>query len=429
MSPEHKGGPPQDKPKPDKTEQPAIVEQEEDEPSFSEQFAELAKRAETVCDANVSDQAKSIARRLQRQLELLTKTTQKIEVWDSSQTVKEEAVAEELVERLYGPAPVVTELWRVPQFSEESLLQDIITDDNNSRFEFSQWLKDQYGIEPIFPNVEIDSFNSVFHRDGAGSPLITPDKSRDQLILNVLRPGVVENVKGISQAIVWRALYDTKELENDEPVARAEYLEEQGPVGQEQSAQPEKVTAESLSQHIHDTVENLRGEAERASKKVKVLIEGLLYKYREFSTLIESITKNDDLDDIKNNTLATFDLPRITDPVKIPMGTIDPQELAAVFKYLSELNAIANSLKAWLVKEHKIELLVPIEGDMFDPKIHEDNPLHRLPTHTDKDHNRIYAILRAGVKQNGKVFANAFVKRFVLVVDTPKTEPKTDEGV
>ena len=114
-----------------------------------------------------------------------------------------------------------------------------------------------------------------------------------------------------------------------------------------------------------------------------------------------------------------FVLPRVYRPSRIidlsDLAWSDP-EVEHMIERMLFVERFREQFRVFLRNQHGIESIEVVPGlTTFVPRLHEDNPLHRLPADEEKGrtHNLVYALLRPGFIQGGKVLSKAFVKRFV----------------
>ncbi|HSH94221.1 MAG TPA: hypothetical protein VK968_08755, partial [Roseimicrobium sp.] len=102
----------------------------------------------------------------------------------------------------------------LPSWQVSKELRDLETRLVEARVQVVARLK-AAGVEPIYPIVNQDRFDADLHLDAGGSPGGTDDPAKDQLIVEVLKPGITLNGEVVFQAKVFRlqsAAIPVKEL-------------------------------------------------------------------------------------------------------------------------------------------------------------------------------------------------------------------------
>lgn len=84
-----------------------------------------------------------------------------------------------------------------------SQLRSLATRLEEAKPEIVRRLKDR-GIEPIYPIVNVETFDPDQHLDAGGSPGTTTDPRQNHVIVEVLRPGIRKQGKVVFQAKVFR---------------------------------------------------------------------------------------------------------------------------------------------------------------------------------------------------------------------------------
>jgi len=164
---------------------------------------ELTRSTESeLAQSNLSEISRSIDLRLRERVELLADTLRKFQ---SGEVKVDLTLASALIDRLYD-AGVEREAWMLTR--QDQSTKELMNGYENLRYQASEWLHNQFGIEPIYPMPEVSKFDLSRDEDPAGGrPLTTTNADRDNLILQTLRPGVLVNGQVITKAIVKRAVY------------------------------------------------------------------------------------------------------------------------------------------------------------------------------------------------------------------------------
>lgn len=80
----------------------------------------------------------------------------------------------------------------LPGWQVSKELRELETRLTEARVEIVKRLK-QNGVEPIYPVINQDKFDADLHVDAGGSPGTTSDQTMDQVIVEVLKPGICAN--------------------------------------------------------------------------------------------------------------------------------------------------------------------------------------------------------------------------------------------
>ena len=116
-----------------------------------------------------------------------------------------------------------------------------------------------------------------------------------------------------------------------------------------------------------------------------------------------------------SETDIEFLLPR----VYLPSRVVDVAQLSRTAAAMGmtlqlRMDDLRRGIKDRVASSCRIVAIEPIPGSsVFDPTMHEDQDVYRLPAKSERDHNLIYAVLSPGFKDGLKVVRKAQVKRYV----------------
>lgn len=405
MSPE--GPPIQPQPPADDketTKKEGAQEEFEQEP-FSKQFEDLAHQAHELLEQAPNDAVRSITTRIERVLNLVAETAQDFET-PSKEIKMNRTIASTLIDRLYDTFSVGSaagDIWRVPQWDQAEPLKDLINEIEDARYELAKMLEQKFKIEQISPFVEVDRFDASVHEDDLAGPLTTTDPTRDNLIVQVLRPGVRANGEVILKAIVRRALYDKKaaETKDDDVIEVA--------ASEEATAKEGRATKELVDRQLSSLLQELKTQLETSGTS-----PGFRATLNTFQTHIIGAQEG-----LKALQAAGGKLTSRIAESGFMLGdqtpAIAPQLSAAEFRQaitiLEKFFTASESQRQLLKEEFGIEQISAVAGMKFDPKLCKDNPVTRVSTKDPALDQAIYEVIRPGFTQNNEVVARAYVKQ------------------